>query len=87
MSDHNTIFQPVNDFIQAITYLRMQNFRYSRSVPELCDKYTSDMYAILEDKTGCSAEAKGCIDILEVIKEEYNLDKDNFIDNALIRLK
>ena len=87
MSDFNTIFQPVNDFIQAIIYLKMQNFRYRRSVPELCDKYTSDMLAILEDKTGCSAEAQGYIETLEVIKEEYNIDKDNFIDNSLIRLQ
>ena len=87
MSDHNTIFQPVNDFVQAIIYLKMQNFRYRRSVPELCDRYTSDMNAILEDKTGCSEEAKGFIEILEVLKEEYNIDKDNFINNSLIRLQ
>ena len=45
------------------------------------------MNAVIESKTGCSSEAKGFIDILEVLKEEYNIDKYNFINNALIRLQ
>ena len=87
MSDHNTIFQPVNDFVQSIIYTRMENFRYRNRIPNLCDDYISDMKSIIEYKNGCSAEAKDFIQILEVIKEEYFLSMDIMIDNIKLRLQ
>ena len=85
MSDHNTIFQPVNDFVQSIVYTRMQKFKYDRSIARLCDKYIGDMNAVLESKTGCSESAQGYIDTLEIIKEEYDIATQIMIDNILIR--
>ena len=87
MSEHNTIFNPVNDFVQSIIYTRMQNFRYRDNIPNLCEKFTSDMNAIMEYKSGCSQEAKDFIEILEVIKEEYEIATQIMIDNIKLRLQ
>ena len=65
----------------------MQNFRYKQSIPSLCEKYKSDMNAIIECKSGCSQEAKDFIEILEVIKEEYEISSQIMIDNIKLRLQ
>ena len=81
----NTIFHPVNDFIQSITFSRLEKYQYQNTIPVMCDKYIVVMRSVIDSATGCAEEAKGYINTLEIIKEEYDIATQIMIDNILIR--